>query len=275
MIESAAIIIPAYNEADRISASLAEVMAFARTYPRITEVIVVDDGSTDHTGDLVTDAARTHAGKPPRLELVRHGVNRGKGASVRTGFEHATADIVLFSDADLSAPITEAPGLIEPIVCGQCDIAVGSRALDASCIELQQGFIRRSAGRMFNRMVRLMTGLPLQDTQCGFKAFRRLASQPVFSVQRIEGFAFDVELLYVARRLGLRLLELPVRWSHSEGSKVSMLVHTWEMALDLLRIRWNDLLGRYRPHNGRGSADPSGYASPSAGRAGTGSAPDP
>lgn len=252
MSGSVSIVIPAFNEAERIAASLAEVCGFARTYGRVVEVIVVDDGSTDATADLVaSEAERANADGGPRLRLVRHEMNRGKGASVRTGFEHATADIVLFSDADLSAPIAEMPLLVEPIAAGECDIAIGSRNLNASRIELRQSLFRRNAGRVFNLMVRLMTGLPLQDTQCGFKAFRRIAAQPVFAAQRIDGFAFDVELLYIARRSGLRIRELPVRWSHAAGSKVSMLVHTWEMAFDLLRIRLNDLLGRYAVDTGR------------------------
>jgi dolichyl-phosphate beta-glucosyltransferase len=247
MSSSVSIVIPAFNEAERIAASLAEVIAFAGRYTCVIEIIVVDDGSTDATAELVAAAAeRANANGGPRLRLVRHEVNQGKGASVRTGFQHAVGDIVLFSDADLSAPITEMPLLIEPIAAGECDIAIGSRALDTSRIELRQGLLRRNAGRAFNLMVRLMTGLPLQDTQCGFKAFRRSAAEPVFAVQRVDGFAFDVELLYIARRYGLRTRELSVRWSHAAGSKVSMLVHTWEMALDLARIRLNDLLGRYR-----------------------------
>ncbi len=246
MSSSVSIVIPAFNEAHRIVATLTDVVAFARSYPRVDEIIVVDDGSTDGTAELVASAARqSDSDGGPRLRLVRHEVNRGKGASVRTGFQHATADIVLFSDADLSAPITEMPRLIEPINAGECDIAIGSRALARSQIELQQSLLRRNAGRVFNRMVRLITGLPLRDTQCGFKAFRRACMEPVFAAQRIEGFAFDVELLYLASRSGLRIVELPVRWSHVHGSKVSMFVHTWEMASDLARIRLNDVLGRY------------------------------
>jgi glycosyltransferase involved in cell wall biosynthesis len=246
MSSSVSIVIPAFNEAERITASLAEVISFACGYARVAEIIVVDDGSTDGTAELVAAAARrSDADGGPHLSLVRHEANRGKGSAVRTGFGHATGDIVLFSDADLSAPITEMPRLIEPIAAGECDIAIGSRALARSRIELQQSLFRRNAGRTFNRMVRLITGLPLQDTQCGFKAFRRAGMEPVFAVQRVEGFAFDVELLYVARRSGLRILELPVRWSHAEGSKVSMFIHTWEMAVDLARIRLNDMLGRY------------------------------
>lgn len=244
---SVSIVIPAYNEAGRISASLTEVLAFARHEPRIAEIIVVDDGSTDHTAELADEAAAQAAlgAGGPAIHLVRHERNRGKGAAVRTGFLRATGDIVLFSDADLSAPITEAPRLIEPIAADECDIAIGSRALATSRIELRQSLFRRNAGRMFNLMVKALTGLPLRDTQCGFKAFRRTTASPLFAAQRIEGFAFDVELLYIARRAKLRILELPVRWSHAEGSKVSMFLHTREMAIDLLRIRGNALLGRY------------------------------
>ncbi|HOA72815.1 MAG TPA: glycosyltransferase family 2 protein [Phycisphaerae bacterium] len=246
MSTTVAIVIPAYNEARRITTSLAEVNRFSSEYSRVVEVIVVDDGSSDDTAARVEAAAKEadHNGGP-RLQLVRHPSNRGKGAAVRTGFQQATAEIVLFSDADLSAPIDEVPRLVEPIAAGECDITIGSRALDPSFVQLQQSLLRRNAGRVFNLMVRLSTGLPLQDTQCGFKAFRRTAAQPIFDAQRIDGFAFDVELLYLARRAGLRIRELPVHWSHAEGSKVSMSVHTWQMARDLLRIRWNDWRGRY------------------------------
>ncbi|MBI4579616.1 MAG: glycosyltransferase family 2 protein [Planctomycetes bacterium] len=243
---SVSIVIPAYNEASRIVASLAEVLAFARGYAAIAEIIIVDDGSTDRTAELVEAAAREATGPAsPRVALVRHPANRGKGAAVRTGFEAAHGDIVLFTDADLSTPITEAPRLIEPIAADRREVVIGSRALDASKIELHQSLFRRNAGRTFNRLVRWCTGLDLLDTQCGFKAFRRAAMAPLFKMQRIEGFAFDVELLYLAHRRGLRISELPVRWAHAHGSKVSMFVHTWEMAIDLARIRWNDLLGRY------------------------------
>lgn len=245
MSHSVSIIIPAYNEANRIAASLRVVIEHARQQADWIEVIVVDDGSTDHTGEIVTAARAELNGRPPRLSLVRHEVNRGKGAAVHTGFAHAGGDIVLFSDADLSAPISEAARLIEPIVAGEQDVVIGSRAIDLSMIEAQQSLLRRNAGRMFNRMVRLMTGLNLRDTQCGFKAFRRAAILPALSLQRIDGFAFDVELLFLARKMGLRILEVPVRWAHVHGSKVSMLTHTGEMALDLCRIRCNDLRGRY------------------------------
>lgn len=248
MSESVSIIIPAYNEAARISSSLAEILAFARTLASVIEVIVVDDGSSDGTANIVNQFREQHPAEGvPAVSLIRHPRNRGKGAAVRTGFQAAYGDIVLFSDADLSTPITETPRIIEPIIRGEYEVVIGSRAMADSSIELQQSLLRRWAGRMFNRLVRCWTGLAVADSQCGFKAFRRTVAAPLFAVQRIDGFAFDVELLYLARRAGLRVLELPVRWAHSEGSKVSMAVHTWEMAIDLGRIRWHELRGRYQP----------------------------
>lgn len=247
MNKSVSIIIPAYNEAERIASSLAQIASFARGYGGIIEILVVDDGSTDATARVVTEVGQRHEPGQPEVLLVQHTTNSGKGASIRTGFRAARGDIVLFTDADLSAPITEMPLLIDPIVAGACDIAIGSRAADPSRIELQQGPFRQIAGRIFNIMVRMVAGLDLLDTQCGFKAFRRAPMLPIFELQRIDGFAFDVELLYIAARRGLRIRELPVRWAHAPGSKVSMLVHTWEMAIDLVRIRLNDWTGKYVP----------------------------
>ena len=257
MHESLSIVIPAYNEAGRITDSLSEVIRFVQSYHAKAEIIVVDDGSTDDTASLVESIV--WPGKAERFEgrhsvspqadslvrLVRHNRNCGKGAAVRTGFRETTGDIVLFTDADLSSPISEAPRLIQPILDGQCDVAIGSRALDLSMIGVQQGLFRRNAGRWFNRMVRWMTGLELYDTQCGFKAFRRQVMVPVFARQRVDGFAFDVELLYLAARAGHRILEVPVRWDHAEGSKVSLVHHTREMAIDLCRVRWYAWRGHY------------------------------
>ena len=248
MAESLSIIIPAYNEAPRIGPSLEEVIRFANDAAGEVEIIVVDDGSVDGTAEVVRVTRARMGPHRPRVELVQHERNRGKGVAVRTGFNQAAGDIVLFSDADLSTPISEAPRLLQPIAQDQCDIAVGSRGLDPSLIEVCQDGLRRRAGQFFNRIVRWMTPLDLRDTQCGFKAFRRLAAMPVFGLQRIDGFAFDVELLYVATKLGLRVLEVPVRWSHArQHSKVSILRDGARMGGDLCRIRLNDWRCRYRP----------------------------
>ncbi|MEP0841946.1 MAG: glycosyltransferase family 2 protein [Phycisphaerae bacterium] len=249
---SLSIIIPAYNEQARIGASLAEVLRFAQARPGGAEVIVVDDGSTDGTADLVSAFIAEHAGGEAALRLLRHEHNQGKGAGVRTGFQHAAGEIVLFTDADLSAPIDEAPRLIEPILAGECDVAIGSRALAGSVIQVRQSWLRRSMGRVFNRLVRAWTGLDIRDTQCGFKAFRRAAMAPAFAVQRVSGFAFDVELLYLARKLGLRVREVPVTWNHVGDSRVSLVFDSAAMFVELLKVRWNDRRGGYDGLENRG-----------------------
>jgi glycosyltransferase involved in cell wall biosynthesis len=182
----------------------------------------------------------------PRVRLLRNPGNRGKGYSVRHGVLEAKGEWVLFTDADLSAPIEELEKLIAATRQQKADIAIGSRALDRSLIEEHQSFFRETAGRIFNLLLRLLTGLPFHDTQCGFKLYRREAAQEVFRRQRLERFGFDAEVLYIARKLGYRCVEVPVRWSHSAGTKVRMLRDSLDMFLDLLRVRWNDVRGRYR-----------------------------
>ncbi len=243
---SLSIIIPAYNEEACMADSLGEIHRFALAYPGRAEILVVDDGSTDASPAIVESMqARLETPEVP-LHLIRHSVNRGKGASVRTGFFRATGDVVMFTDADLSAPMTEAEHLIRPIADDQCDVVVGSRAIDPTRIIRPQGVIRRYAGRLFNMATRSITGVTIRDTQCGFKAFRRDAAVPIFARQRLERFAFDVELLYLADRFGLRVKEVAVRWSHVEYSTVSTFRDGRRMFFDLCRIRWNDWTGRYR-----------------------------
>ena len=242
MSTALSIVMPAYNEAARIGKSLAEVLRFAAAYPGGAEVIVVDDGSTDATVRVVEGYL---PGAGAALKLLRHPANRGKGAAVRTGFDAAAGDIVLFTDADLSAPIAEAPRLIELIRANACDIAIGSRALNPSLIRVNQTWVRRTMGRTFNRLVRVWTGLPIRDTQCGFKAFRRDIVASIFAAQRVQGFAFDVELLYLAAGRGLRIVEVPVTWNHVADSRVSLLADSAAMFGELVRIRVNDWRGVY------------------------------
>ena len=243
---SLSIIIPAYNEEACMADSLGEIHRFALAYPGSAEILVVDDGSTDATPAIV-ESTRARLDSPDvPLHLVRHPVNRGKGASVRTGFFRATGDVVMFTDADLSAPMAEAEHLIRPIADDQYDVVVGSRAIDPTRIIRPQGMIRRHTGRLFSLAVRSITGVTIRDTQCGFKAFRRDAAVPIFARQRLDRFAFDVELLYLAARYGLRVKEVPVRWSHVEHSSVSTFRDGRKMVFDLCRIRWNDWIGRYR-----------------------------
>ena len=235
------IVIPAYNEAERIEQTLETVRNYLRSQPLRAEVLVVNDGSRDRTGPLVAARAQHW----PNLRLVNNPRNLGKGFSVRNGALEARGQVVLISDADLSAPIEEMPKLVDPILRGDRDLTLGSRALDRSLIGVHQSAFRENAGRLFNGLVQLLTGLPFRDTQCGFKAFRREPMLPVLARQRIAGFGFDPEILFLARTRGLRLQEIPVRWSHSEGSKVRLLQDGIRMALCLLLIRWNQLTGRY------------------------------
>lgn len=239
------IIIPAYNEGKRIGRSLEEILRFVSGRGQPSEVIVIDDGSTDRTGEIVEGFVERYASAGHELRLLTNDPNRGKGASVRRGVAAARGEIILFTDADLSSPITEAPKLIDPIVEGRADVTFGSRALNRKLIGVRQSLVRDFGGRVFNLFMRTITGLRFKDTQCGFKAFRREGALPVFSAQRIERFGFDPEVLYIASKRGLRLLEVPVVWNHSEDSKVSYFRDSIKMFTDLIYIRLNDFGGRY------------------------------
>ena len=236
------IIIPAYNEAKRISRTLETIQRYIEGKSWGAEVIVVNDGSSDETAAVV----ESYRSQWKALRVIDNGGNRGKGFSVRNGALGAQGDVILFTDADLSAPITEAPKLIDPIVNGECDVTFGSRAVDRSLIGVHQSPFRETSGRIFNLFVQGLIGLPFKDTQCGFKAFRRSAAGPVFERQTIMGFGFDPEVLYIAKKRGLRLREIPVRWDHVEGTTVRFLRDSCRMFLDLLRIRWNDLCRKYQ-----------------------------
>lgn len=205
----------------------------------MTEVLVVDDGSKDRTTEVVEFFQQ----KLPGLRLISNGANRGKGYSVRHGMQEARGRSVLFTDADLSAPIEEAAKLLEALKTH--DVAIGSRALDRSLITVHESRFREFAGIVFNTIVRLILRLPFVDTQCGFKAFRRERSKILFEQQRIERFGFDPELLYLARHHGLTTAEIPVRWGHSPATKVNMLRDSIQMFVDVFTIRWNSILGRY------------------------------
>jgi glycosyltransferase involved in cell wall biosynthesis len=233
------IVVPAFNEAGRIGSSIEKIDAFMSKSPISCELIVVDDGSGDSTSEVVAQAG------VKGLRLVRNERNCGKGFTVRRGVLAASGTYVLFTDADLSAPIEEADKLFAVAVKEGADIVIGSRAVDRSYIEKHQSRVRELGGILFNWMVRLLLGLPLNDTQCGFKLFNRERCLRVFELQTTPGFGFDAELLYLAKRQRLKICETPVRWSHTEGSKVSFLRDGTRMFFDLLRIRWNAITGRY------------------------------
>jgi dolichyl-phosphate beta-glucosyltransferase len=234
------IIIPAYNEEARLPGSLQKIANYISSHRPNTEVIVVDDGSTDSTASV----AEKFRGILSNLRVLSNGVNRGKGFSVRRGSLEAMGEIVLFTDADLSAPIEEAEKLLAALE--KNDVAIGSRALDRRLIETHQSAFREFAGILFNKIVRVILRLPFVDTQCGFKAFRRERCRIIFEQQTIERFGFDPELLYLARHHGLSTVEVPVRWAHSPATKVSMFRDSLQMFVDVFIIRWNGVLGRYR-----------------------------
>ena len=241
MNRSISIIIPAYNEEKRLPAALEQVIAYLSTGAwDFAEVVVVDDGSVDGT---VRVAEKMHE-RYPELRVLRNPGNRGKGYAVRHGMLECRGEWALFTDADLSAPIKELDKLWRAGGNEAAQVVIGSRALDRRLIGVHQSWFRENAGRVFNLMMRIITGLPFHDTQCGFKLFEAAAAREIFRRQTLDGFGFDVEVLFIARRLGYRAIEVPVRWNDVEGTKVS----AWRgiaAFLDPLRVRWNHLRRRY------------------------------
>ncbi len=237
---SISIVIPAYNEALRIEQTLKRVLGCVASQGWQAEVLVVDDGSSDETCDIVRGYMATY----PELHLIHNPGNRGKGYSVRNGLLQAVGEFVMFTDADLSAPMEEADRLFDALASGT-DVAIGSRWLDRSRQTQHQPIYRRFFGRCFNGVTRLVMNLPYADTQCGFKAFRRSAAQMIFRLQRVERWGFDPEILFIARRLGFKIKEVPVSWGHDERSKMSYLRDGAKMLEEMAVIRTNSLLGRY------------------------------
>jgi dolichyl-phosphate beta-glucosyltransferase len=232
-LDSLSIVIPAYNEARRLPQTLRQVLDWlaSRTFS-FHEVIVVDDGSRDETARVVEEFAKTS----PCVRLARNPGNRGKGYAVRNGMLEAKGEWILYTDADLSTPIEEIEKLCRAAHGQGAAIAIGSRAVDRSLVEVHQPALRELSGRFFNLVMRGVTGLPFRDTQCGFKLYRADAARQIFSQQRQEGFSFDVEDLLIARNLGIRAVEVPVRWANVEGTKVR-LSQGMKSFSDLVRIR--------------------------------------
>jgi dolichyl-phosphate beta-glucosyltransferase len=226
------IVIPAYNEEERLGPTLSVVARYLAGKPFATEVIVVDDGSTDGTAEVARGALEAAAGG---RVLSRPG-NLGKGFSVKEGVLASRGRVVLFSDADLSTPIEEFDKFLPKLERGD-DVVIGSRGLPDSVIEVRQARMREAMGKVFNLLVRRFVIRGFRDTQCGFKAFRRAAAMDLFSRLRTKGFAFDVEILLLARRLNYRVGEVPVVWRNSRSSRVRMVQSSWEMLRDLRRIR--------------------------------------
>jgi dolichyl-phosphate beta-glucosyltransferase len=226
--------IPCYNEAARIGETVRATLNYLEAESSDAELIVVNDGSTDSTPSIVREAL---ACAKVQTQLLENFPNRGKGAAVRSGLLAATKPIGLFFDADLSTPLSEIPKVIEPIANGDVDVAFGSRALDRKLIGIHQPWRREQAGRVFNFIVRIATGMPFWDTQCGFKAFRLDVCRPILEKAHTIGFAFDVELLFMAYRAGLRLREVAVRWNHAEGSKVRVIHDSLAMLREVIALR--------------------------------------
>jgi glycosyltransferase involved in cell wall biosynthesis len=234
------IVIPAFNESARIPATLASVVGCIRSRGWDAEVIVVNDGSTDATAEVVRAFAQT----APEVRLVENPGNRGKGYSVRSGMLQALGGVVLFTDADLSAPIEEAERLFAAIE-GGADIAIGSRWLQSDRQTQRQPLYRQFFGRCFNAVTRAIMRLPFADTQCGFKAFTRQAAQTVFQLQTIEHWGFDPEILFIALKRGYWIIEVPVTWAHDERSRMSYLKDGLKMLEEISIVRWNAFRGRY------------------------------
>ena len=232
-LDSLSIVIPAYNEESRLPKTLDRILEWLHEQRfKFKEVIVVDDGSRDGTAGVVEEYS-----KPPSpVRLLRNPGNRGKGYAVRHGMLEAGGQWVLYTDADLSAPIEEAQKLFSAAAGQNAVIAIGSRAVDRSLVAVHQSCFREYSGRFFNRVMRAITGLPFLDTQCGFKLYRSDAAKEVFSRQEQDGFSFDVEDLVIAQKLGLRAVEVPVRWSNVEGTKVT-LAQGLRSFTDLLQVR--------------------------------------
>ena len=239
---SLSIVIPAFNEERRLPATLNRVFEYLKSAGFSDwEVLVVNDGSRDGTADVV----RRYGAGDSRVRLLENPGNRGKGYAVRNGMLHSSKDWVLITDADLSAPIEELSKLTDAVEERKAAVAIGSRAVDRSLVAVRQSAFREFSGRFFNLVMRLVTGLPFLDTQCGFKLFSREAAQAIFARQQIDGFGFDVEDLMIARVLGFKAVEVGVRWANVEGTKVS-LVSGLRSFSDVLLVRWYQMTGRYR-----------------------------
>jgi dolichyl-phosphate beta-glucosyltransferase len=238
------VVIPTYNEGGRIEPNLEKIIKYLNVKFAQFEVIAVDDGSRDDTPRKIAEVAR----KEPRVRHFLFSTNRGKGFVVREGILKARGDVIFFTDADLSTPVEEIEKAVQGLSEGY-PVIIASRRHEESVIRLRQNWFRGTIGRVFNLLVRILLTMPLRDTQCGFKGFSRQAAQEIFSRVHIEGFAFDAEVLLIARRLGYSIKEIPVCWTNSPESKVRPLRHSLLVVGELLRIYWNDRKGLYDKKN--------------------------
>jgi len=244
------IVIPAYNEELRLRETLSRIHDYVRDKKIHAEILVVDDGSRDETRRVGEEFLKGRSGR-----VISYRENRGKGYAVRRGIAEAQGSWILMTDADLSAPIEEYEKLATAVREADLDLAVGSRALEGSKIEVRQNPLRELMGKTFNRIIRLTTGLPFRDTQCGFKLMDRQRVKPLFDRMIVDRFAFDVELLYLSHRLGLATREVPVVWRNDSNSHVSLLMDPLRMLFDVARVRWRFRRGQYNPSVSTGALD--------------------
>src|SRR5579864_61474 len=234
------IVVPAYNESERIAASLDKILAHVAKSGWDAEIVVVNDGSRDRTAEIVASYAARHAD----IRLIENPGNRGKGYTVRNGMLNAQGEILLFTDADLSSPIYEAQKLFDALGSG-ADVAIGSRWLQRELQTERQPLYRQLFGRIFNLLLRLILNLKVKDTQCGFKAFTRRAAEAIFPRQHIERWGFDPEILFLCKKLGFKVAEVPVEWAHDDRSKINPVTDGIRMFGEMLKIRYNSLTGVY------------------------------
>lgn len=235
------IVVPAHNEFRRIGPTLEKIQNYLKIKPFSAELMVVDDASADGTAELLQDFALRF----PHMRILRNDRNHGKGFSVRRGVLESRGEFVAFTDADLSAPIEEVDKLLEALQRAGADAAVGSRALLKELVGVRQKRAREYGGRLFNLIVRLTTGLKILDTQCGLKLFRRASTRRAFELQRVEGFGFDPELLFLIERQGGKIVEVPVRWDNNPATGVNILRDGPRALLDLVALRWRAARGKY------------------------------
>ncbi len=235
------IVIPAFNEEKRLGETLDRIAGYARENSIDSEILVVDDGSLDETSEIARKESLRHS----NIRLVRNEENMGKGFSIRRGILASKGTLVLVTDADLSAPIEEFDTLFRVLREYDHDIVIGSRGIDSSKIEIKQPWLRRVMGKVFNRVVRSITKLPFKDTQCGFKLMVRQKVKPIIEIMKVDRFSYDVELLFLAHKFGLRIAEVPVVWRDSRATRVKMISDSFNMVWDVAKIRMDYRRGKY------------------------------